>query len=125
MKCIMRIAICTIAVQVLSVLATRDATATTITLNLIQAGSHILQTGDFSTLPMLPQDGLAGTTDFNAARPSNDTTFTGSVTIDVDNLFAPTSIKILGRRCRPQREVAARGGAISRRGRRFEFWRIR
>jgi hypothetical protein len=95
MKCIMRIAACIVAVQVLSVLATRDAVAVSITLNLVQAESYVLQTGDFSTLPMLPQDGIAGTTDLNPARPSNETTFQGTITVDVDNVMVPTSIKIL------------------------------
>lgn len=95
MKCIMRIAACIVAVHVLSVLATRDAVAVSITLNLVQAESYVLQTGDFSTLPMLPQDGIAGTTDLNPARPSNETTFQGTITVDLDDLMTPTSIKIL------------------------------
>jgi hypothetical protein len=96
MKRILGVAACIIVVQILSTWATRDALAVTLTLNLVQSQSHIVQTGDFSTLPMLPQDGVvAGTTDLNPLRPSNDTTFQGTITVDIDDLMTPTSIKIL------------------------------
>lgn len=95
MKCTLRIASCTVVAQVLSLFTARESVAVPITLNLVKASSHILQTGDFSTLPMLAQDGLAGTTDGNAALPSNDTTFQGTITVDIDSLVAPTSIRIL------------------------------
>ncbi len=101
MKCILRVTACIVAVQVFSFLGLRDAVAVSLTLNLVQAQSHILQTGDFSGLPMLSQDvaapgaPVAGTTDYNPALPSNDTTFQGTITVNVDNLLAPTSIKIL------------------------------
>lgn len=52
-----------------------------------------------ATLPtgaaLVAQEGTAGTTDYNAGLASNVTTYQGSITVDVDNLLAPTTIKIL------------------------------
>ncbi|MEX2307489.1 MAG: PEP-CTERM sorting domain-containing protein [Pirellulales bacterium] len=90
----MKSAIC-IAVIVVSVLAAREAAAVQLTLNLVQSESHIVLSGDFSTLPFLAQEGSAGTTDLNLTRLSTDTTFQGTITVDVDNAMSPTSIQIL------------------------------
>jgi hypothetical protein len=46
-------------------------------------------------LPLDPQEGTAGTTDYNTELASNETTYQGTITVDVDNLLAPTTIKIL------------------------------
>jgi hypothetical protein len=96
MKCSMRIATCGIALLVFSAVSIRDAAAVTMTLNLVQADSYVQWDGFFGGAPFLAQDGTAGTTDSNAAFPSNKTTYQGTITIDVDNPLAPTSIKILG-----------------------------
>jgi hypothetical protein len=91
-----------LALFVFSVLGVGNAHAVQLTLNLVQAQSEITLTGSFGGLPMLSQDVAApgapvpGTTDFDATRPSNQTTFQGSITVDVDNVNAPTSIQILG-----------------------------
>jgi hypothetical protein len=95
MKCIMRVATCIITALSLSPFAIRDAAAAQLTLNLVQSQSYILQTGAFSGIPFAPQEGTAGTTDANPARPSHETTFQGTITVDVDNVLAPTGITIL------------------------------
>src|SRR5215213_5932393 len=99
MKCITRVAACIIMVQVFSVWVARDAAATQLTLNFVPASSTMTWGGFFGGQPFIPQDTgaspPAGTTDFNAALPSNATTHQGTITVDVDNLFAPTSIQIL------------------------------
>lgn len=82
------------------VLTAVEATAVPITLNLTQSDSYMGITGAFihplaGAIPFAPQDGLAGTTDYDAAHPSTWTTFQGTITVDVDNLLAPTSIKIV------------------------------
>lgn len=71
------------------------ASAVQITLNLVQAQSSVTWNGFFAGAPFLTQDGTSGTTDGNPASPSNKTTYQGTITVDVDNLFAPTSIKII------------------------------
>jgi hypothetical protein len=86
---------CVLAALGMSVSSAREAAAAPLTLNLVQSESFIRFTGDFSTLPLLPQEGVAGTTDLNLLRPSNETTFQGTITIDVDNPMAPTSIQIV------------------------------
>ncbi len=95
MKRSMNTATLTIAALVLSVLAAREAGAAQLTLNLDQAQSHILLTGAFSGIPFSPQEGVTGTVDLNPALPSNDTTFQGTITVDVNNVNSPTSIQIL------------------------------
>jgi hypothetical protein len=49
--------------------------------------------------PFSPQDSLTfptpGTIDNDPTRPSNQTTFTGTITVDVDSVLAPTTIQIL------------------------------
>lgn len=45
--------------------------------------------------PLVRQEGTAGTTDYNTNYDSNRTTYQGTITVDVDNLLAPTTIKFL------------------------------
>jgi len=79
--------------------AVDSAHAIQLTLNLDQSQSYVLLTGSFSGLPFLPQDQgappVAGVVDYDPTSPSNRTTFQGPITIEVDNLIAPTSIQIL------------------------------
>jgi hypothetical protein len=95
MKCIMRIATCSLALLVFSAFSISAAFAEQITLTLSQPLSNMTLTGFFGGQPFLTQDGQAGTTDFDPLSPSNKTTYQGTITVDVDNLFAPTSIKLL------------------------------
>ena len=96
MKCTMRIATCSLALLVFSAFSVRIASATTITLNLVQPLSSMTLTGFFGGNPFLAQDGQAGTTDYLAGSPSTRTTYQGGITVDVDDLLAPTSIKLIG-----------------------------
>jgi hypothetical protein len=75
--------------------ATGIAVAAPLTLDLTQAESHITLNGLFSGLPTQAQEGSAGTVDLVPGSPSNRTTFAGTITVDVDNVLAPTTIKIL------------------------------
>ena len=82
------------------VLTAVEAAAVPLTLSLSQQESYVGITGAFihplaGAIPFAPQDGLAGTTDYDAAHPSTWTTFQGTINVDVDNLLAPTSIKIV------------------------------
>jgi hypothetical protein len=99
MKCITRVAASIIMAQVFSVSVARDAAATQITLNFVPASSTLTWGGFFGGQPFIPQDTgaspPAGTTDFNLALPSNTTTHQGTITVDVDNLLLPTSIKLV------------------------------
>ena len=95
MKCTMRIAICSLALLVFSAFSIRDAVAEQITLNLSQPLSTMTLTGFFGGNPFLAQDGQSGTTDYDPASPSLKTTYQGGITVDVDNLLAPTSIKLI------------------------------
>jgi hypothetical protein len=98
MSCIVRISVCVVAVQLFSTFAIREAAAVQISLNLVQASSTLTITGAFgggSSDNLQPQDGIAGTTDLNLGSPSNKTTFQGPITVDVDNILAPTSIQII------------------------------
>jgi hypothetical protein len=82
-----------------STFAARGAAAYEITLNLVPASSVISVSGGFGGLPFVPQDTApvqAGTTDLNPALPSLSTTFSGTVTVSIDNVNAPSSIQILG-----------------------------
>src|SRR5688572_4478253 len=76
-------------------LAAGDAAAVPLTLDLVPAESHITLNTLFSGLPSSAQEGTAGTTDLVPGSPSNRTTFQGTITVDVDNLLAPTTIQIL------------------------------
>jgi PEP-CTERM motif len=72
-----------------------EAAAAPLTLNLVPADSHITLNALFSGLPTLAQEGTAGTSDLVLGSPSNRTTFQGTVTVDVDNRLAPTSLQIV------------------------------
>lgn len=92
---------CVFALAASIALSVGNAHAIQLTLTFVPDESHVLLTGSFSGLPFLSQDVPApgapvpGTVDYNPARPSNQTTFQGTITIEVDNLVAPTSIQIL------------------------------
>jgi len=89
----------------LSLWMARHAAAIQITLDVVQSQSFVELNGDFGGtqanpfLPFVAQDDpifpTAGTTDGDPTRPSNQTTLTGTITVDVDNLTAPTMIQIL------------------------------
>ena len=95
MTCINRVTTCSIALSFLFAISIRDTYAVTRTLTLVPAESHITINGTFSGLPTSAQEGTAGTTDLVAASPSNRTTFQGTITLDVNNVLAPTSLRIL------------------------------
>jgi hypothetical protein len=99
MKCIKRIATYSIALLAFSAFSIRCAVATQVTLNFVPESSTMTWGGFFGGQPFIPQDtGVsppAGTTDFNAVLPSNATTHQGTITVDVDNLLAPSSIQIV------------------------------
>src|SRR5688500_17493551 len=95
MKCITKTAACGLAAIALYHSGIRHAAAVQLTLNLVPAESHITINGTFSGLPTSAQEGTAGTTDLVAASPSNRTTFQGTITLDVNNVLAPSSIRIL------------------------------
>lgn len=95
MKCFMSSALCRITALSLAFWAAQQASAVPITLDFVPAQSSLTVTGTFGGLPIGAQEGLAGTTDLAPATPSNTTSFSGTITVDVDNLLAPTSIKIL------------------------------
>jgi hypothetical protein len=82
------------AVALLAIAAPRAA-AVPLTLNLVPQDSHITITGLFSGIPTQAQEGTAGTTDLVSGSPSNRTTFQGTITLDVDNVLAPSMIQIL------------------------------
>src|SRR5688500_15583312 len=86
--------IATAAMATLALAATRAAAAP-LTLNLVPQDSHITITGLFSGIPTSAQEGTAGTTDLVAGSPSTRTTFQGTITVDVDNVLAPSMIQIL------------------------------
>jgi hypothetical protein len=86
---------CAISALGLLVLTSARAAAAPLTLNLVPADSHITLTALFSGLPSQAQEGVAGTTDMVAGSPSNRTTFQGTITVDVDNFLAPSTIEIV------------------------------
>jgi hypothetical protein len=105
MNRILNTATLTVAALVFSVLAARDAGAIELTLNFVQSQTNATIGGSFGGIPFSPQDvdppgpGGAvppGLTDYDPASPSTRTTFQGTITVDVDNVTAPTSIQILG-----------------------------
>lgn len=91
----MNFSFCVLAALGAWVSAARDASAVPITLNLVSAESHITIETVFGGIADVPQEGTAGTTDLVAGSPSNRTTFQGTITVDVDNLLAPSNIQIL------------------------------
>jgi hypothetical protein len=76
-----------------------DVAAIEITMNLVQSQSTMMLTGGYAGNPLIPQDDLtyptAGTTDGDPTRLSNQTTFQGTITVDVDNVLTPTMIRII------------------------------
>jgi PEP-CTERM motif len=100
MRCITRVAACSIALLVFSAFSIRDAAATQIALNFVPASSTLTWGGFFAGNPFVPQS-APGTTDYNAALPSNTTTHQGTITVDVDNLLTPSSIQILSSNANP------------------------
>jgi hypothetical protein len=104
MKRIVNTATLAVAALVFSVLAARDAGAIELTLNFVQSETNATIGGSFGGIPFSPQDvdppGPGGTPvggpDLDPAHPSTYTTFQGTITVDVDNVNAPTSIRILG-----------------------------
>jgi hypothetical protein len=90
-----RVVTCSIMLLSFFANSIRDAYAVTRTLNLVPAESHITLSGVFSSIPISAQEGIAGTTDLVAGSPSTRTTFQGTIAVDVDNVLAPTSLRIL------------------------------
>ena len=95
MKCSLSVVVRSIALLAFSAFSVHNASAITITLNLEKPLSSMTLTGFFAGNPFLAQDGQAGTTDYDPASPSLKTTYQGTITVDVDNLLAPTSIKLI------------------------------
>ena len=95
MKRNMKTLVCFLAATAVSILISDNAIAAQVTLSLVPAESHITIETVFGGIPDTTQDGTSGTTDLNAGSPSNRTTFQGTITVDVDNVLAPSSIQIL------------------------------
>jgi hypothetical protein len=95
MKCSLSVVVCSIALLAFSAFSVHNASAASITLNLVKPLSTMTLTGFFGGNPFLAQDGQSGTTDFDPASPSNKTTYQGGITVDVDNVLAPTSIQLI------------------------------
>lgn len=96
MRCITRVATCSIALLAFSAFSIRDTNATQLALNFVPASSTLTWSGAFGGAPFIPQTTTpAGTADYNLALPSNATTHQGSITVDVDNLLSPTSIQLV------------------------------
>jgi hypothetical protein len=78
---------------------TADVSAVQVTLNLVQSQSFLTLNGQFGETPIVPQDesviSTPGTIDLDPSHPSNRTSLTGSITVDVDNVLAPSTIQIL------------------------------
>jgi hypothetical protein len=96
MKRILSCVTCAVVALILSNFAANAVAANghELTLNLIQAQSNVTLTGAFSGIPFAVQDGQAGTVD-GAATASNFTTFTGTISVHLDNVDAPNSIQII------------------------------
>lgn len=92
---------CVSATLGLLLLAAAQSKAVPLTLSLSQPESFIAISGSFNSplgaIPFIAQDGLSSTVDFdtNPAHKSTWTTFQGTVSVDVDNVLAPTSIKFV------------------------------
>lgn len=80
-------------------LTVRESAAIEITMNLVQSQSTITFNGGYASNPLIPQDDATfptpGTIDGDPTRPSNQTTLQGTITVDVDNVLAPTTIRIV------------------------------
>lgn len=76
-----------------------DAAAVQVVFSLVTSQSDLTLNGDYGGFPFIPQDDpelpTPGVTDGDPTRPSNRTSFQGTITVDVDNVAAPTSIQIL------------------------------
>jgi hypothetical protein len=83
-----------------------NASAVQVTLNLVQPQSFLTVDGSYAGYDFYAQDDPAfptfpasdpenTVTDYDPAQPSNRTTLTGSITVDVDNVLAPNTIQIL------------------------------
>ncbi len=92
---IMNSGFCAISALSMLVLSSVEAAAAPLTLNLVPADSHITLNALFSGLPTQAQEGVAGTMDMVAGSPSNRTTFQGTITVDVDNFLAPSTIQVV------------------------------
>jgi hypothetical protein len=90
-----RVATCSLALSFFFTISIRDTNAVIRTLNLVPADSHITINGVFSGIPTSAQEGVVGTFDLVAGSPSTRTTFQGTITVDVNNVLAPTSLRIL------------------------------
>jgi hypothetical protein len=71
-----------------------------LTLNLVQAESFIMLTGNYGGLPFLAQDTapgapVPGTTDYNPLLPSNTTTYQGTIKVSINDIDNPSMIQIL------------------------------
>lgn len=95
MKCITRVATCSIALLVFSAISIHTAVAAQVALSFVPAASTLTWGGFFGGLPFLPAPVPSGGADYNAALPSNTTTHQGTIVVDVDNLLSPTSIQLL------------------------------
>src|SRR5215467_8850365 len=96
MKCITRSAIFSLMAIALSVLGTGSTSAAPVTLNLDPALSSISISALFGGAPASAQEGIGGTTiDLVPGSPSTRTTFQGTITVDVDNVLSPSTIKIV------------------------------
>lgn len=88
-----------------ALLLAENTLAVQVTLNLLQSQSFIMLNGDYlgtrdnPVNPFYPQDDLnfptPGVTDGDPNHPSNRTSLTGTITVDVDNVMAPTMIQIV------------------------------
>jgi hypothetical protein len=102
MNRIVNTATLTVAALVFSVLSAHDAGAIEVTLNFVQAQSRADIGGSFGGIPFSPQDvdppgpSVPVGVDGDPANPSNSTSFQGTITVDVDDVNSPTSIRILG-----------------------------
>src|SRR5262245_39719878 len=95
MNCIRKTQVAGVTAFVVLIFAAGEGLGVPLTLSFVPEQSYVTLTGMFSGQPLLSQEGRPGVTDLNLTRPSNQTTFQGTITVDVDNVIAPTSIKIL------------------------------
>jgi hypothetical protein len=83
----------------LSPLAAERAAAVQVTLNLVPSQSFVSLDGNYATNQFYPQDDpdfpTPDVTDGDLSNPSNRTTLSGTITVEVDNVMAPTTIQIV------------------------------
>jgi hypothetical protein len=92
---ISKMSLCLVAGLAACLTNARMASAVQLVLSLVPADSHITIDSEFGGLPADAQEGVAGTTDLVATSPSTTTTFQGTITVEVDNILAPSSIQII------------------------------